>query len=161
MNTGVIIISVVLVGIWVIPVVILNRTRRKKEHKMLQAMRDFAKEQHSAITDYELYGDFSVGIDIAGHFFYYTSESNGITEVKHINLKEIKNCKVVTTRRSVVKKEGESSAVGRLDLQLIPLDRNEPFITLEFYNSDKNPQLNGEIQSIEKWSKVINKQLEH
>lgn len=55
--------------------------------------------------------------------------------------------------------KGNYKVVTKLELSFISLHQGKVEQTWEIYNADILPQLNGEIQLIEKWCKLINKQL--
>lgn len=53
------------------------------------------------------------------------------------------------------------SKTGKLELSFLPIANDKPEIKLEFFHIDVSVQLYGELQSIEKWSKIINDRLNH
>ncbi len=56
-------------------------------------------------------------------------------------------------------KDGNQKMIDRLELCFISKAKDKPEIKLEFFNADVHPQLYGELQTVEKWSKLINGRL--
>ena len=56
----------------------------------------------------------------------------------------------------IVKLNDSNNHIEILQLVLVPSTSNKLEIILEFYNAELNPQINTEVQLIEKWSKLIN-----
>lgn len=79
-------------------------------------------------------------------------------EIKYqfVDLSTIKSCKFSTISRTIA----NNQIITRLELKLTPIDPNKKEILLEFYNEEISTQLRGELQSIEKWKKIIEQQLD-
>jgi len=66
---------------------------------------------------------------------------------------------VVKTERSVNSKDVNYKSIKNLDLQFSFLDKKNSDLLFSFYDAEENMELNGEIQTIEKWAKIVNNHL--
>lgn len=144
----------------VLPFVIMNRKRKKKEKIIFQSLSEFAFQKNCQIDQYEVFGQLAIGIDENRDFLFFYKQTNDHEEEHTLNLGDIQRCKVINTTRRVRKKEGNHYIIERLELSFIPLARNEVDIKWEFFNSDVSIRVSGELQLIEKWSKLINDHVE-
>lgn len=159
MDSGTAIVGLVLVAISVVPIIILNRRRAKKGQGMLQLLTNVASEHNCKISEHEFCGDYCVGMDKTNGFVFFAKEKDGPDDVKHINLALVKTCKVNNTGRIVTYKKQNTKIIERLCLDFYPKEKDKPGVAWEFYNAEENPQLNGELQSVEKWEHEINRYL--
>lgn len=91
--------------------------------------------------------------------FFKQKKRDDSMEERCINLSEIQSCRVIDISRTIKKYNSTYKLIDRLDLCLIPVDKDRPEIKLEFFNVETDFQLNGQLQLIDKWSKMINDQL--
>lgn len=156
-----IIIGTILLAICVVPIIRMNRNRGKRERKSIQSLIDIANKENCKISKHEICCDLVIGMDETKNvvFFYKNVDGNELKQV--INLSEIKSCKVINTGRAFKNKNENNKVVDRLELSFIPKAKNKSENRVEFYNAEESGQLNGEIQSIEKWSKLIAERLQH
>lgn len=161
MDLGTAIIGAISIILCALPFVMIRRSRKKREKVFLQSLSEIASKNNSQITQNEIFGSFAIGIDEIKNFvFSYRSVDDNVSE-QIIDLGEIQSCKVINTSKTFTNNDASQKVIGRLELSFIPTAKNKPEIRLEFFNTDVNPQLNGELQSIEKWAKHINELLNH
>ncbi|MEZ4887744.1 MAG: hypothetical protein R3E32_23620 [Chitinophagales bacterium] len=159
MDLTTILLGTFLTALCFIPFVWMSRNSKKIEKQLLQSLSDIAAQQNCKITQHELCGKIAVGLDENAHTFLFFKEGKSNQTAQHIDLDEIKNCTVVNTSRSVNNIGGNSRVIERLELSFLPISKNKAPFVLEFYNSEETMELSGELQFIEKWSKIINGQL--
>ncbi|MCB0427574.1 MAG: hypothetical protein KDD16_09755 [Mangrovimonas sp.] len=104
------------------------------------------------MTQHETCGNYIIGIDETKNFLFFQSNTQEETKQQIVDLSIIANC-------NISRKNLKNQTVERLDLELTPTDKNKPKIVLEFYNVDLSYQSSGELESIEKWNKLIKKRL--
>lgn len=143
----------------VLPFALDYRSRKNKENYLLQPLKKIAQQQNCQISEYEVGRNFVIGIDKAKNsvFFYKEEKENAIS--KSIDLATIQDCKVITSHKTMNHAKGSYKVVIKLELSFISINQGKTEQTWELYNADISPQLNGEVQLTEKWSKLINKQL--
>jgi len=156
MNLINILIGVFIVAVCVLPIVSVVKKMKKQERKTLQLLAKIADRHQCIVHKHEICGDYIIGIDEYKKVVFFLKLLNDKTIEKHISLKEIRSCRVKNTTRSVSLKKENSIVTDKLELIFIPISGNLSEISLEFYNSDNSSQLRGELQSIQRWSDVIN-----
>ncbi|MCK3683445.1 hypothetical protein [Maribellus sp. YY47] len=159
MDSGTVIVGLVLVAICVLPIVILNGRRAKKGRGMLQLITKVANEHNCNISEHEFCSEYCIGMDKTNGFVFFAKEKDGTSEVRHIDLAPVKTCKINNTGRIVTYKNQNNKIIERLSLDFYPKEKDKGVVTWEFYNVEENLQLNGELQSVEKWQQTINNYL--
>ncbi|MCB0451060.1 MAG: hypothetical protein KDC97_13165 [Confluentibacter sp.] len=152
MDLGTAIIGIICVAVCAMPFVLTNRSRKKRERQLLESIKELAKQQNCKMTQHETCGNYIIGIDETKNFLFFQSNTQEETKQQIVDLSIIANC-------NISRKNLKNQTVERLDLELTPTDKNKPKIVLEFYNVDLSYQSSGELESIEKWNKLIKKRL--
>ena len=160
MDTGTIIMGTILIAIVVVPMSLLGRNGRKTKHKLLNLLESFANKENCKISEQEVCDDFAIGIDNENKVVFFTRLSGENYETERVNLSDIKTCKSNVTSRAVSFNGRKDKVVERLGLSFIPKNSNSQPVELEFFNAEKNTQLNGEFQALEKWQKIVSDQIQ-
>jgi len=156
MNLGSIIIGATLIAIVVVPIVLMEVKRKKREHKKLKSLLNIANQQDCIISKHEVCADFIIGIDESNKKVFFVKQQKEEALTLSVDLNETQSCKVINTNRTFKSKEGSQKVIDRLELSFIPTNKNKSETKMEFFNADLRGQLNGELQCIEKWSKLVN-----
>jgi len=159
MDSGTAITGLVLVVISIVPIFVLNGKRSKKGRGMLQSITKVASEHNCKITEHEFCGDYTIGMDKTNGYVFFVKESNAKADVQFVNLAQVRTSKIENTSRIVTNNKQNNKITERLRLNLLLKEKDKSTIVWEFYNAEENPQLNGELQSIEKWQNTINNYL--
>lgn len=133
--------------------------KRKKSNYLKAILSELAAEHDCRIDQLEIAGNLAIALDETRNFVFYCAQGKERTDKQYVDLGKIQGCKVITTSRMVKSKEGNQKVIDRLELSFIPKAKEKPEIKLEFFNADINPQLYGELQTVKKWSKLINGRL--
>lgn len=158
MDTGTIITTAILIGLSIIPFTLMARGRKKEERHHLQALSSFANKYDCQISQHEICGHFGIGIDESKNtLFYYEQTKDKLIE-EFIDLTDVLKCEVYKTTRKI--SETNDTVIDRLELRFSPILKNKPDVLLEFFNIDSSSHLDGELQIVEKWSKLINNRLQ-
>lgn len=159
MDIGSAIIGVIFVLICAVPFVIMNRSKKKKEKLILQSLSEIANRVHCQIGPHEVSGNMAIGMDTSKNFvFFYKQTQEKVTE-KIVDLAKIKSCKVNNMSRTIRNQQSSQRVIDSIDLSFVPSAKNEPEVKIEFFNAEEHAQLNGELQSAEKWMQIIKDQL--
>ena len=157
MDTSTAIVTAILIGISIIPFTLMARRRKKEEQHCLQSLTNLANKYECQISQHEICGDFGIGIDDNKNaVLYFEQMKDKIIEV-FIDLTTVQKCSVNRTTHST--SVGNDSVIDKLELSFSPLVKDKPDILLEFFNIERCSHLNGELQTAEKWSKMINDRL--
>ncbi|PKP14350.1 MAG: hypothetical protein CVU08_00790 [Bacteroidetes bacterium HGW-Bacteroidetes-3] len=159
MNLGTAITGAIFIAIFMLPFIFMLQGRKKKEKQLLQSISTVANNHHCKISQHELCEEFAIGLDETANHLFFLKKTADQEIAQHVNLAEIKSCKVVKTERSVNSKDVNYKSIKNLDLQFSFLDKKNSDLLFSFYDAEENMELNGEIQTIEKWAKIVNNHL--
>ncbi|SOE20005.1 hypothetical protein SAMN06298216_0505 [Spirosomataceae bacterium TFI 002] len=155
-----IIVGIICTVICIVPFILLVRNRKKKEQQQFQSLVDLAESHGGRITNHEFSGNSGIAIDDKKGFVFFQKEINGETKGVFIDLIEIEECKLIDTRVSEMKNNENDVVIDRLEICFVPLSKSEKVVKLEIFNRDTNSQLYGELKFAEKWSRLINEQIQ-
>lgn len=158
MNLGTAITGAIFIAIFILPFIFMLNGRKKKEKLILQSISAIATKLDCKISQHELCEEFAIGLDEAANHLFFLKKTNEKEVAQHVNLTEIKSCKVIKTEHTINKADNYKF-IDNLDLHFSFLDKNIPDISLTFYNAEENMELSGEVQVIEKWAKIVNERL--
>lgn len=155
MDSGTLIVGVIILAACILPFVLMVRSRKKKEKQLLLKLTGIANNHNFKISMHELFEEFAIGLDEKANQLFFLRKTKENETVQHINLEEVKDCKVVKTGHS----DNNYNTIDKLELQFSFLEKKKQDEFLVFYNSEENTQLSGEILTIEKWVKILNDRL--
>jgi hypothetical protein len=75
---------------------------------------------------------------------------------KSVDLKDIKESKVINTSRSIKSGNGDYKTLERLEIAFVPNPEKNPDMIWELFNMDDNMQQRGEVLFASHWSEKIN-----
>lgn len=159
MNLGTAIIGAIFIAIFMLPFIFMLQGRKKKKKQLLQSILNVANNHQCKISQHELCEEFAIGLDETTNQLFFLKKTEDQEIAQFVNLSEIKSCKVIKTERSVKSKDENYKSINNLDLQFSFLDQKNPDVLFAFYNAEENMELNGEIQTIEKWANIVNDRL--
>lgn len=159
MNLDTAITGAIFMAIFMLPFILMINGRKKKEKQLLQSISSIATIHNCKISLHELCDEFAIGLDEKANqlFFFRKTSENEVSQ--HINLSEIKACKVIKTAHGIHNKDESERIIDKLELQFSFIDKKNPENSLVFYNADETAQPSGEIIIIEKWAKIVNNHL--
>lgn len=156
MDSKSIIIGAIVIAVCILPFILMSINIKRRERKKISLFKNIVNENNCILSKYEICGDFVIGIDETRKYIFFNKQLKDNVLKEIINLHEIQHCKVKNGARVVTSKNGTYNVIDKLELIFNPLDKNKKEIVLEFFNVNNNTQLIDELQSIEKWSKIIN-----
>ena len=159
LDLGTAIIGGITIMIIVIPIFMILRGRKKKEKMILRSLLKIASQKNCAIDQHEVFGSNAIGIDEKNKKVFFYRETEDQIKEQFVDIGAIENCKIVKTHSNVRNKGVNEKVLERLELSFVPSVKNNGEIKFEFFNADDNIQLNGELQSAEKWSELIQDRL--
>lgn len=159
MNLGTAITGAIFIAIFMLPFIFMLQGRKKKEKQLLQSILAVANKHSCKISQHELCEEFAIGLDETANQLFFLKKTEDKEIAQFVNLSEIKSCKVIKSERSVNSKDANYKLINNLDLQFSFLNQKNPDVLFSFYNAEEDMELNGEIQTIEKWAKIVNDRL--
>ncbi|MBK8806496.1 MAG: hypothetical protein IPO21_07585 [Bacteroidales bacterium] len=158
---GTAILGTILILVCIAPLVLIHYNRVKKEKKILKNINDNATKHNCKVTQYEFCGDFVLGLDETRNFVFFFKQRKAETISLFVDLSEIRNCQAIKTTRDVKKDSASNTIYQQIELRFIPKNKGITETSFELFDETENAQLSGELQFVEKWSKLINDRLKH
>ncbi len=158
MNTGIMLMGVLLAILIVSPFVFFRNSKRKsKEKELLDLLRDLAGRNNSTVTNFKIWNNSAIAIDKESSMLLFVVKSEKQSSDMAISLAEVKNCKVVTTSHVVKIKNETNKVTDVIALALESRVGTRPDIILEFYNNEFDGFiLDGESLLADEWARTIN-----
>ena len=148
MELGTTLIGIICVAICAMPFVLTNRSKKAIVKRQLIVLKDLATQHNNTITQNEINSFYAIGIDKTKKSVSFILKGETEVEQQFVDLSTIKSCEIVSVNKS--------KHMDRLYLKLMPIDKTKSDVILEFFNADVSYQLGEELQSIEKWNKILN-----
>lgn len=156
MDLGSIIIGILSISVIIIPILIMNKNRKKRKEKILENLKSIAVEKNCLISNYEFCGNFIIGIDDTKSYVFFYKKNNEAEATKvNVNLCNIADCKLINIGRTV----GNSKIIDKAGIRFVPLSKTAPPLDMEFYNSEESMHMNGELQVAEKWQQLLREKI--
>lgn len=144
MITTSIIILLAIVG----PIVYFNSMRVRGERRMLKMLQHLATANNSNIDEYDVWGNFAIGIDKTSKKLFYVTSDEKKDVV--IDLSFVKRCKEVETRSK------SKIWVEQLELAF-ELINSQADVSLLFYSAHNNNfSISNENELLRKWQERAN-----
>jgi hypothetical protein len=157
MDSGTILVTIILLSIAVLPFVLSGNSREKKKKSLFRKLLEMAEKNNCKITQHEFCGNFVVGLDGMTDHFFFCKKVENLEICEKINLREFQSCKVINTNRTLNNKKEHFYVIDKLELCFYPVRKNLPETRIEIYNNDYDDlTLSGELQLAEKWVKLLN-----
>ena len=156
MNIEITIIGAILVALCAMPFVYFDMSRKNKEKKVVQALKDFASQHQSTITSHEVSGELIIGLDDTTKTLFMSKHFEGQVTNKVLQLSDVTGCAVEKHYKSY----GNQQVIDQLGIRFITKKRNASEVYWELFNSNETYQLSGELQLAEAWVGKIKSQLQ-
>lgn len=157
MDLGSAIFGIFALACFIVPVIYLQRAKKKERTKFLKGFTDLAEQQQLSISEHDFWNHcFAIGIDTSKNKLFYLKKQKETEQKFLIDLSEVEYCRVNNINRSV----NQDKIIERLELVFTFRNSKLPQKALEFYNKDETMALHDELQLIEKWKTNINSRLE-
>ena len=145
-----IIVGSILVGMFVVPIIFLQKKQSKKQ---LQDFLEIAGKNQVVVDMYDLWEPcFGIGLDSKNGKLLYTRKYDTKYKNVVIDLADVGTCSLYKTSRDV----NGDKVIDTIGLQLTyRKDFKTPDTYLEFYNKEERLNLNDELQLAEKWQQLI------
>jgi hypothetical protein len=156
MNIEITIIGAILVALCAMPFVYFGMSRKNKEKKVVQALKDFASQHKSTITTHDVSGELIIGLDETTKTLFMSKHFEGQVTNKVLQLSDVTGCAV----EKHYKNYGNQQVVDQLSIRFITKKGNASEVYWELFNSNETYQLSGELQLADDWVSKIKSQLQ-
>jgi len=148
-------VGAILIALCILPVVITETSRKKREKKLFRLLTSEAEGQNCNITKFEQCCNNIIGLDEANKVLFFMKKSDSGIISRFADLKEIQNCKAQNFSGSSDNNGKNYQYTRKVELVLKPTIKNKPDVVIEIFDADEGLQLSGELQFAEKWSEMI------
>lgn len=138
-----------------VPFVYSHRKKKKLEKGLVDEFMGKAHQYQLKISSYDLWRrSYMIGVDEKkSHLLYVKFQPDAQEHL--VDLKTVKNIRVLKEEREVQSDEGKEKVVDKLWLSLVDSNTKSADIHLEFYNAAENMGLMGEPLLIQKWHNLL------
>jgi hypothetical protein len=155
MELSIAIIGLVLILMFIIPTVILSIKSKDSTKAKFEQLNSFFVNGELRKSEYEFWGDYSIGIDSASGKVVYIMKGKDNNHVEVIDLRKVKKCSINNLLRSVESKSGSELVNDLVGLKFVFNDTELKDLNLEFFNSEKKGYLDNELGIAKKWAEII------
>lgn len=157
MDLTVTIIGISLLMVFIIPIVLLNRTSSNKKKIITNELNLLAQKENTKISTYDIWSDYCIGIDTESKFLFYVHRIKDEFNSQIIPLNTVKNCHLVKNQHQNGTKDNFTYTIDKIQLEFNFADKSHNNKLLDFYDSNQdNMEAYAQLELAEKWAKMIN-----
>jgi len=156
MDLGTAIIGALMLAVFTVPFALSNRSRKNNEKLIKKLLFNLAEKVNSDITEFTQWDNTAIGISTTSKKIFFYKKGEDVEVFHSIDFQSIQRCKFAKISRTLKSNNENYEIIDRLELNISTSIKNKQDIILEFYNSEINAQMNGELPLIEEWNKKIN-----
>jgi hypothetical protein len=139
---------------------LLTRKNAQMEQHMLRLLKNEAEKNNAKLVHHDTWHNCAIGLDNKSRVIFATRKSTNETPSSCTSLSNVNECKTRITHGESTLAGDNFKNVKQVELLLSTSSKITPELRMEFYNeSPLTPSLTGELQLVEKWSALINKEL--
>ncbi|SHJ68119.1 hypothetical protein [Pseudozobellia thermophila] len=154
-DLGSTIVFAIIIVICILPFIFLYIGKNKRKNKLRNTLASMARERNRKLHKYEIFTNFAIGTDENREFLFFIKQRQDRIKEYQIALKEVKDCKIRQTDRTLRQNKKQNLVIEKLELRLIPYSNKQDEINLEFFNTDDNLPLYGELGAIKSWQEFV------
>lgn len=160
MELGTIIITICVIIACVIPFVLISRSNKKKAAAVLQKLSRLADASHTEILHHDIWYNTIIGADEGPSRLFFSKKTGELELDQQVQLAEVKSCHINQVSRTLSSPEGDHKITEKLELVFSFRDKEKMDTVFAFYDVGTDSlALAGELQLINKWSKLVNDRL--
>ncbi|MBN1821268.1 MAG: hypothetical protein JXR31_02515 [Prolixibacteraceae bacterium] len=156
MDISVAITGMVLLSAFIIPVIIININSKKKAKGKINRLKSQFLLLGLEPGEYDLWNTYMIGADSQKNIVVYISGDNDHQDVKIIELLQVKKCEVRNSSHLAETKTGNQPVSDSVGLMISFRDEKRESTYLEFFNAEKEAQLDTELILAKKWVEIMN-----
>ncbi|QIE59287.1 hypothetical protein G5B37_06835 [Rasiella rasia] len=152
MDSGMMIIAMVLLATITIPIFLIGRNVKKQSKQLYNGLNAQAFKNNGTLTRHTEHTNFALGLDETAKAIYYFKKTEDTEVSKQIDLNVVTSCEVIKKTRRIKKAKGFDEVIEKITL--IFVNKNGETTHIEFYNEDENV-LSDELTVAKKWNDTI------
>jgi hypothetical protein len=151
MDTGTIITTIIMLTACIVPFVMMNLKRKKKEKWLLESLQNLAGSHNAVISRFDIWGHAAIGIDETTYQAFFFKKTAAATISQHVKLADIVHCSIIKTGKNIDAKHLQP-VFDVIALSLKQTDTQQPDIQFELYNAQHDGfAMKDELQMASKW----------
>lgn len=156
MDMTTLLISILFIGLFLTPFLYSRYAKQNKQSRFLAALRAISEPQSLSFSVVDIWNESAIGYDPGRKVLAYVHfAGDQLLSQQVIPLQDISACKLYASSHEVNTPNGHKRVTDRLELQLTHKNGQMPLSLITFYEAEKNFLINGELQLINKWDKLV------
>lgn len=157
MNTGMIVLGIILTLLFVSPFIFFRDTKRKSKQKnLVEGLKVLASNNYSNIGEKELWNNSAIAIDTNKQMVFYCYKSEVQAYEKVISLADVIGCRVITTSHTAGFKKEKYKVVDTIALVFEHQNQSIANEVILFYDNEVDGlTMNGEILIAQAWEQKV------
>ncbi len=158
MNYLIFITIAIIVFFSILPIIIINRERKKTNNILWKSLSDLADKLGCKISDHDIINDIAIGLDNTAHRLFFIRKTPQHESEIDIALSNVKECRISEVSR-IINGSGDTQKV--IDsLSLLFTCHSQKEIVFDLYNADYDSlSSTGEFQFADNWKNRISSEL--
>lgn len=151
------IIGLISLALFIVPILYIQGKQKKGTKKLLDDYARLAEKHRLTISKSDSWNNcFVIGLDKAQSKLLYLKKQKEKEHVVLINLPDVETCTVTNLHRDV----NNNRVIDFIGLRFKLRGPKQAEQALEFYNKDESMYLSDELLLCEKWSAIVNANLQ-
>ncbi|MFC7356739.1 hypothetical protein ACFQO1_03495 [Jejudonia soesokkakensis] len=155
MESGMIIITVVLFTLIIVPILLIGFNTTSQSKTLLKGLRSLIEQDKGSMSKHIEHTTFILGLDEIKKTLYFFKKAEGVETSKKIDLTQVRICEVAKTTTRVKKEKGFEDIVDTISLRFTKIQSDEIEL-IDLYNEDDSLPVNGELDIAENWKTIVN-----
>ncbi len=145
------ILAIIMVLVIASPFILAGKARKNREKNIKISLDELASSNNTSIKDFDLWFGCGIGSNSTLDKLFFVRNLEDANDKVAIDLKEFQQCKL----KKDINKAGN---LTHMELVFTPKNKSVSEKKIEIFDTEINPQLNGEIQVSEKWLQRLNQE---
>lgn len=155
MDTGTIITTLIMLTACILPFVMMNMKRKKKEKWLLQSLEQLASINNAVITRHDIWGHSAIGIDERTYQAFFIKKTAAEVTTQTVKLADVTHCSIVKTGKNTDAKNLQP-IFDTIALSFKSADLQQPSTLFELYNVQHDGfAMKDELRLADKWSRLF------
>lgn len=153
MDTGSILVGIIMICVSLLPFILISKSRKKNRKQFIDILKSNEICNDIKISASDQTVQFMIGVDNVKHHLFFIRKDKVSNDLTFKNINEIKRCEL---RKTLTSNQTDSTEnrITRVTLQLFDTVNEQKELLFYDYNNGHN--LNGELQIAQKWEEIIN-----
>ncbi|WP_432411727.1 hypothetical protein [Rasiella sp. SM2506] len=153
METGMIVIAVVLFAAVLVPTLLIIQNTKQKSKRLYNGLNAVVAQKNGVLSHHIEQNNFALGIDETHKALYFFKKTEDIEISEAIDLSKVTTCEISTKTRRLKKEKGFEELIEKITLVFVSKNNNETR-QIELYN-EEDTLLTDEITIAEDWKKRV------